>query len=484
MVIVSNLIEKLEYQCGIGAPLAPGSTYVVAVSGGLDSMVLLNLLTGLSQRHSWRLVVAHFNHKLRGHESDLDAELVRDTAKNSGLDYISKSDDVFSFAHEMGFSMEMAGRELRHEFFADTAKEQNAAGVVLAHHANDQEELFWMRIFRGIWGAGLAGMRTVSPSPSDKSILLIRPLLRVSRDDLTSFARANSIQFRPDSSNFNLRIERNNFRHTLIPIFQATTKRPLTRLVTRFMEWYGDQQDFIQSQADIWKKTRKPSFKELHMALKRQIFHDYLVKEGLKPTSDTIDHLIRRPGHRLSVGNGSHVQSDSDGGVIHNMVIFNKPVYSNDSQAIDISKPRIKIKFNGLHLDIQRLSAGIQELTSNPAWMDATTLPDNLILRHWQTGDTFHKLGMNQASKLQDIFVNSKVPSAERRTLVLATNLEDQIVWVEGIGVASPFKITPQTTTFLRWDWTRKNHPIDPTIELESLTKGHEAKVAKGSPSC
>src|ERR1700691_3006868 len=160
---------------------------MVAVSGGLDSMVLLHALDKLSLRHKWKISVAHFNHQLRGRASDADEKLVRKTAIALKLLIVAESADVKEFVRKSKLSIEMAARKLRHEFFARVARERKIQIVALAHHADDQVELFFLRLLRGAGGEGLAGMKWKSPSPADKTIALVRPLLDFVKNELAEF---------------------------------------------------------------------------------------------------------------------------------------------------------------------------------------------------------------------------------------------------------------------------------------------------------
>jgi len=137
-------------------PAAAGEKVLVAVSGGLDSMVLWRVLQELAPAHRWRLVVAHYNHGLRGAESDRDEALVRSVARRLRCPFFSERGDVATLAKERGLSIEMAARQLRHEFLARTARSQTCSSIALAHHADDQVELFFLRLLRGAGHEGLA----------------------------------------------------------------------------------------------------------------------------------------------------------------------------------------------------------------------------------------------------------------------------------------------------------------------------------------
>ena len=151
-------------------------------------MVLLHVLRSLARRHGWRLTAAHFNHQLRGRSSDADERLVKRTEAKLGVPLAVEQGDVRQFARKSKLSVEMAARKLRHDFLARIARLEKIHTIALAHHADDQTELFFLRLFRGSGVAGLAGMKWCGPSPSDRGVELARPLLGQSKAELREFA--------------------------------------------------------------------------------------------------------------------------------------------------------------------------------------------------------------------------------------------------------------------------------------------------------
>ena len=217
---MTDLLQLVEENIQSRKLFKRGQKIMVAVSGGLDSMVLLHVLRKFSARHKWKVTVAHFNHQLRGRASDADEKLVRKTAAAMKLQFMVERADVKQFARESKLSIEMAARKLRHEFFARAARKQKIKTIALAHHADDQVELFFLRLLRGAGGEGLAGMKWQSSSPADKKITLVRPLLDLSKEELRRFARENKIQFRDDATNFSSNFLRNRIRHELLPLLR------------------------------------------------------------------------------------------------------------------------------------------------------------------------------------------------------------------------------------------------------------------------
>jgi len=226
-------------------------------------MVLLHLLRQLSKKSGWGLAVAHLNHCLRGRSSDADERLVRRTGEKLGLPVVIERADVRGFARKRGISLEMAARKLRHDFLARTAARRGGKLIALAHHADDQLELFFLQLLRGSGGEGLAGMKWRSASPSDRNIKLIRPLLDRAKAELRAYAAENKIQFREDASNARLDIQRNRVRHELLPLLRAKYQSALEKTVLRAMEILGAEAEFVSGAAREWlAQMRRPKSKK------------------------------------------------------------------------------------------------------------------------------------------------------------------------------------------------------------------------------
>ena len=223
---------------------------VVAVSGGLDSMVLLHSLARLRRKFPWQLTVAHCHHGLRGIDADGDADWVRAQSAALGLPCIVEEVSVRAAAEASRESLEMAARRLRHAFLARAALSVGSADsmeVVLAHHAQDQAELILLRLLRGAGSEGLAGMKERSPSPADRRVSLLRPFLGFDRGTLEAFARSQGIGHREDASNRDLSIPRNRIRHQLIPDWMAHHSPALPRVLARIADIAAHEIHYIQN---------------------------------------------------------------------------------------------------------------------------------------------------------------------------------------------------------------------------------------------
>jgi tRNA(Ile)-lysidine synthase len=468
--------------------LRRGQAVLVAVSGGLDSMVLLHLLRGLSSRHRWQLTVAHFNHRLRGRSSDADENLVRQAAAALDLACVVGRADVKQFARTSKLSIEMAARKLRHEFLARVAKARRIRTVALAHHADDQVELFFLRLLRGAGGAGLAGMKWSAPSPVDATVRLVRPLLDVSKDELLGFARENKIRFREDASNGSTDFLRNRLRNELLPLLRKNYQPALNKIVLRLMEITGAEAEFAGEAAkSFWRRRGLPGrslgaktgdevltkraqkktegrlepphvgccdFAGLPVAVQRRVLQQQLIALGVPAEFELVEQLRRTADVPVSVGPGFLVVRAPAGRV--NLRTQSSAPFNAQAAVLKLAGRAGGAMFDGLRLD-WRLQPGPggdrRRRQKAREYFDADRVGGSITLRHWQSGDRYQPIGLTSPVKLQDFFTNLKIPRARRRALVVATAAGGEIFWVEGLRISENFKLTPQTKRCLVWRW-------------------------------
>lgn len=431
-----------------------GQKILVAVSGGLDSMVLLALLHRLAGPRRWQLTVAHFNHQLRGKAADADQQLVRQTAQSLGWPMVAGGAPVKKHARRRGWSVEMAARELRHTFLATAAQKAGIPTVALAHHADDQVETFFLRLLRGAGSRGIGGMNWISPSPVDDRITLVRPLLGQSKSDLAKFARSHRIPFSEDATNASLDILRNRVRHELLPLLRAKYQPALDRCVLRMMELARSEDALVQERADHWlvSRRRKP-WALLPVAVQRQLIQRQLHRLAQPVDFELVESLRTRPGHPVSASPGPGLILDSSGRV--GLQATEDLGFNSRSLRLNLNRRRRSVQFARLNLSWELADvAGMNRARRpNAESFDAQKVGAQVCLRHWQPGDRFHPIGAPSAAKLQDLFTNLKVPPSERRRRVLAATSKGEIFWVEGLRIAEGFKLDKTTVRRLNWSW-------------------------------
>lgn len=448
------LVAQVKAQIRQRGLLPAGTGVLVAVSGGVDSLVLLRVLHALAPEHGWRLAVAHFNHRLRSAASDADARFVQRAARKLGLECVAESGDVRGLARERGWSVEMAARELRHGFLARTAQWLGLGTVALAHHADDQVELFFLRLLRGA-GGGLAGMKWRSASPADKSLKLVRPLLNQPKAALLDFAQGEKIPFREDVTNAVVDILRNRIRQELLPLLRKNYQPGLERTVLRSMDIVAAETEFAQECARKWVKSRTP-FTTLPVAVQRQCVCLELARLGLPSDFELVERLRLQPGVKHSWEDGWLVREAESG---HMLLLRSEPAEdSSGTKECSLQSAHGASSFDGVAVKWRIRPHALRTTVrsaKNRERFDADKVGPRIVLRHWRPGDRFQPSGLAQPVKLQDLFTNAKIPARERHRLLVAETADGRIFWVESLRISEPFKLGSATRTELDWRWHR-----------------------------
>ena len=473
---MTDLLQRVEENIRNRRLLKSRQAILVAVSGGLDSMMLLHILHELSSRHRWHLTVAHFNHQLRGRSSDADESLVRQTAGAMRLPFVAGRANVKEFARKSKLSVEMAARKLRHDFFARVAKKRKIRVMALAHHAADQLELFFLRVLRGAGGEGLAGMKWRSPSPVDSKITLVRPLLDATKAELRGFVCERKIRFRNDATNATLDMPRNRVRNELLPLLRRHYQPALAKTVLRLMEIVGAEADLAAEIARQWLRSsgrqsaqtksqsrltsaaaiEKENFASLPVAVQRRVLQLQLTELGVGPDFELIEQLRESPGQYVSVSSSLSIARDAGGKLGCKKHVASG--FNSSETAVNLAGRAGDMEFDGVRFG-WRLEAGAKYVRprgrKTREYFDADKVGGKITLRHWRPGDRFQPIGLKSPVKLQDLFTNQKIPRSRRRQLMMAAAENDEIFWVEGLRISENFKLTPQTRRRLVWRWRR-----------------------------
>lgn len=446
--------------------LLGGECIIIAVSGGPDSVALLNVLLALEFLLGWpHYKVIHFNHLLRD-DAHEDEAFVRKLAHDAGLEFYIGSEDVCSYAGRKKVSLEMAAREYRHRFFFEIKEQFNARYISLGHTANDQAEELLLRLIRGTGPEGLAGM----PVCDDRGI--IRPLLTVSREGILNYLDELKLPYRIDSTNTLPFFQRNRIRNEVIPLLRDISKRPVEKILARTAELFRDETQVIDAIIDdTWKKVSVTSsmseakvwdrkvFVNLPVALQRR-----LIRKMMK--------IVR--GHTYGVFY-SHVEAirkliakSASGRQIHlyGLVIItegNRVIFSREKSYIRFSPDywilpspgRYQINLRGvpvlLSLEEFKDAEGVI-VKKNPteSFFDADKIIWPLMLRFWQPGDRFCPEGMSgKSKKLQDFFVDKKIPVSLRHTIPILVDRE-KICWIIGLRYDERARVRSSTKRVLR----------------------------------
>jgi tRNA(Ile)-lysidine synthase len=448
----------------------------VAVSGGVDSVVLLHLLHELARKHRWQLTAAHFNHRLRGRSSDADERLVRRTAERLKVPVLTEGADVRAFARTQKLSLEMAARKLRHAFLARAAAQGHIPSVALAHHGDDQLELFFLRLLRGSGGEGLAGMKWRNPSPSNPGIELVHPLLDQPKSVLLEYAAEQGIRYREDASNATLDFQRNRIRHELLPLLRRKYQPALDKTIARVMEITGAEAEFAAEAAREWlgravspkAEGRRPNaqgarlpFEELPVAVQRRCVQLQLLKQGIVPDFELVEELRTAADRPVSVGTGempAPLCAVRDRPGVVRLQAARAEDFKASALDVELKGREGEVEFGGARISwrIEAFKAfGPPRPGAGRESFDADRVGSLVRLRHWQPGDRFQPIGMASPIKLQDFFTNHKVARDRRRRLLVAATAKGEVFWVEGMRISERFKLTKATIRRLQWRWKR-----------------------------
>ncbi len=411
-------------------------------------MVLLHVLHELSRKHEWKLIVAHFNHQLRGDESDWDELFVRQAAAAINAQFIAERGNVKQFAARTKLSVEMAARELRHAFLAKTARDAEARYIALGHHRDDQLELFLLRLIRDVKGDGLGGMQWQNRSSADAAIELVRPMLGTARPEIKAFAEHRKIPYREDSTNRDLDVQRNWVRHEIVPLLRELKGESVLLRVATLL---ATENEWLKNYAAAWVKKSNQNFAAQPMLMRQTIIHEQLIAAKVRPTRDLIEALSGGQ-RRVSVGPNRFAMVDAAGRL---------KVDAPEELSFDFGLTTVRVADEGEvtfgGADFRwRLTSPVIKHDKNLEYFDAEGVGESVTLRHWQAGDRFQPIGFARPAKLQDLWTGAKVSIRARRKRVLAATASGEIFWVEGLRIGERFKITNATKRALEWSWERK----------------------------
>lgn len=448
-------------------PRQPGDKIVVGVSGGADSVCLLHLLRQLSS-HQFTLHVAHLNHGFRP-EAAQEAAFVQRLCDQWGVPATLSSLPVPRICKERHLSKQEGAREVRYAFLKEVAGATGARWIALGHTADDQAETFLMRLLRGSGSQGLGAI------PRMRDGMIIRPLLSISRKQIVDELSREQIPFIEDPSNEQEIYLRNRVRHRLLPLLEEYNPK-VKEAFFRESELLQEENDFLTRYTEemiprlgVEKKKTSVSFdlerlRSLHPALQRRIVRWGLdqLHPGLKGIGfhhiETVllKALAGRTGkayplpHRLWVEKG------------YTQLVLRKEPSKEEQPAASFQSARpetilfpspdpIDLPEWGLRLSVSlhRNRENRPAFSTCAASFDFDRISNPLTLRRWRTGDYFVPAGMGgKHKKLQDLFVDAKVPKSQRASIPLLTCPEG-ILWVVGLRIDDRFRATEKSKEVL-----------------------------------
>lgn len=463
------MLTRIQHNAANNCGLSAGQVVLVGVSGGPDSLCLLDVLSRLG----YCTIAAYFNHQLRP-EAQEEQDQVEQFAARLQVPFVSGSGDVAGLAREAGKSTEETAREMRYAFLFECARAHRADAVAVGHNADDQVETVLMHLLRGSGLTGLRGMGYRSITQWDDGIPLIRPLLGVWRDEILGYCANAGLHPLLDSSNLERTYLRNRVRLDLIPVLEGLADGARQRILN-FSHLAADDLQLMDAVEDAaWQRCvvehtpgsirfNLAALRDQPEALQRRLLRRGAVKLrplggglSLKHTLRAVEHLQSgAPGQKIELGDQLLLRKTADILLMEDQgmprdtgrfpsmlaadllpVALNEPIALGEGWfllAEDCDPPTQGEWFlahDGLQLDV---------------WVDAGVLTGPLHLRHARSGDRVQPLGMPQGSqKLSDFWINHKIPVDARKHWPLVV-CGDEIVWVPGFAPEHRVRIQPTT---------------------------------------
>jgi len=452
----TDLYSRWAQEMRRGGLLRAGERVGVAVSGGPDSVLLLQFAKQLAGEMGLVVSAVHFNHHLRGAEAEGDERFVRELAGRLGVPFIRGEADVARAAREKRRNLEGMARELRYRFFFSLVHRGRLDKVATAHTANDQAETVLLRLLRG---AGTRGLGGIYPSLEGR---IVRPFLSLTREEIEAELARRNLAFRVDSTNLETRFRRNKVRRELLPWLAREFNTEMVPLLKELAERARDDEEYLEQQAreraQPWRVRESEEEKipvrplaEFPRALARRVLRQMILAARGSLVGIAHRHIeaLRRlandaqSGRWLVLPGNLIARRDFDWLVIGPGSA--KPADSDFSFAIT---PPTEVTVPQLGVTLQFKIVGQAEVgraynNTERACLDPLKLPRELLLRNWRAGDRFCPLGCRKARKLKELFRQHRIPTGQRKVWpVLESGKE--IVWVRGFPVAASVAASPE----------------------------------------
>ena len=418
---------------------------LLAVSGGVDSMVMLSVFVRLG----YNVGVAHCNFGLRGEESDGDTEMVVSECAKLGIVCHCQRFDTEAEMERTGDSMEMTARRLRYAWFNELCQTEGYSAVAVAHHAKDSIETFFINLLRGTGLRGLTGINRQHGK-------IVRPLLYASRKDILDYAKQNHIEYRDDSSNLSTKYLRNKIRLGLLPMLQEINPR-FSTLMQGTLYRLNNAQRFIDAAIDQIRKVAMHSENGIDTieveAIDPIYPRDFVIYELLNSSygfkGDVVEELNR--AIKRGVTDKRFYSRDYVAYLDRGNILVAK-IEDDDTCEVVVKQDDIRSYCGNSvlyyeHTDIDNVNE--YRLPSDVALLDEAKLQYPLHLRRWREGDSFVPFGMEGHKKVGDFLTDQKVSAVERKRQFVLLSGED-IVWVVGRRTDERFRIDNNSENILK----------------------------------
>ena len=464
MDLEREMINKVADTISRNRMLGRGDRVVAAVSGGGDSVCLLDILYRLKDSFVIDLVVAHFDHGLRPGEDESETQFVGSLAESLSLPFETKR--AGPGLRTGSSSLEERAREARYRFLEEVRKGAKAQKIALGHNLNDQAETVLMRLLRGSGPSGLAG---IPPCRGEK---VIRPLIELTREEIDAYLGKKGLTYVSDPSNLDTRFLRNRIRLELLPQLKKCQPR-IVEILGKTAEIMRTDETWLEEKAEAWindvaaemanGKVSIPlsSFATLPETLKNRV-----IRQGLRRAGGN----LRRVGfrhveaiNRLAAGGRPQARVDLPNGVTakrvyDTLILTRKDVKALPDFCYSIGGPgAFHLQSLESTVTLEEMEKGsLSDMEASPwiAFLDAGCIDYPLMVRNFRPGDKFVPLGMEGHRKLKDFFIDLKLPSEIRQRIPILA-CKDTLLWVCGLRINDRFKVTSETRRVLKVSFNR-----------------------------
>lgn len=431
------MLLKFQNHLNTSLSFLKGKKLLLAVSGGIDSMVLVHLC----HQSQLDFAVAHCNFQLRGDESNEDEAFVKSYAANLQVPIFIEQFDTKAFAEQQKMSIQVVARNLRYEWFYSLLANHNFDYILTAHHLDDSLETFLINFTRGSGIEGLTGI----PEQNDK---IVRPLLIFSRKEIEAYAVDNQISWREDSSNASDKYLRNKLRHDVIPVLKELNPSLLASFENTILHLKQTQSLANDAVKHLYQMVVNEEEHHTVIDLKKLLQHtnykaylyQWLQPYGFSDWTAVYDLLEAQSGKQVL--SESHILLKNRGVLLlfSKLTTTSEEVYWIAKNQTEVKVP-LKMKFCNV--------SDISNQTSNVIFVDEALLQFPLTLRRWQEGDVFQPFGMTGKKKLSKFFKDEKYSLWDKANAWLLCS-DNKIVWIVGKRADERFKATANTTKILK----------------------------------
>jgi tRNA(Ile)-lysidine synthase len=432
------MLGQFENHISNHFPFLQGKKLLLAVSGGLDSMVLVHLF----QQLNYEIVVLHCNFQLRGLESFEDQQFIQEYSNTNAIPFVFTQFDTEAFAVDFKVSIQVAARELRYSWFYEQLAIQKGDFILTAHHADDNLETFLINLSRGTGLEGLTGI----PAQNEK---VIRPLLSFSRKQMEEYASVNKLKWREDSSNASDKYLRNKIRHHLVPLLKELNPNFISSF-EKTQSFLSEAQELVDDAAImVYQQVVREEGEEIHFDLGRLLqlpnYSSYLyqwLNEFGFTAWDDIYELVNSQSGKQVVAPYFRLIKDRNSLILC-------PLQSQDAKQeflIESLDSKVKFPLNLVFSTVSKLGVA----SNSTIFVDHDKLVFPLTLRHWNEGDVFQPFGMEgKSKKVSKLFKDEKLSLIDKEKVWLLCS-NNQVVWVVGIRQDERFKIDSNSKNLLK----------------------------------